>query len=970
MRKQILALGLVMIMVVTGIAWPDLVRAEGMSDYLASGACGESITWTLEDNGRLMVNGTGVLDVTKITWDEYKEEIKSVVIGEGITELGPLTFGHLGSLEEVTFPETLTVIGDYAFMCANLKEVEFPDGLKEIGQYAFAKNQSYLDYILLPEGLEKIGKDGFYGCRTGFISVPSSVTEIGEYAFEEIRLIHCEKDSYAQAYAEEYEYPYEIVEHAGKSEVKKVKYFYNAELEADTYFYDGTEKRPAVTITDGNYTLVQDVDYTVAYYNNIEVGTACVEIKGIGDYVGDVRKVFKIKLRHPASSVEIPSGTPEPQALEFGTGTNIPSRIVLYSLDSKWSQYISIPENFPKSYQLNLDGGAISVVSGENLEVSSSGWIAPKMTLWYWNNSVGSTQSSGAADEKITEQYEAGESIIRLKKGNATYDICVEVVDYAQYYAQYIMEQYLEKNITSSMSEYEKLEVICAFVAAFDYSVNFSSYTGLIVTGGGDCYASTNTIVYMCRKIGMDANPRYGVNDPGAGGGHQNAAVVIDGEVYIADAGYVAKAPRSYHILKEEQGCFYVATDADSVKLVQYDGEKGDVILPSQTNEKAVTSIGVGAFYYGNGHSLIRSVTIPESVKQIGEVAFYYCPQLQEIKVDEGNEFFSSQEGVLFDKAKERLITYPAGKTGDYTIPSTVKTIDSYAMAAVGEMNFLMIPESVTAVENQAFYEGKIKNICFYGNAPKLDGNIFQGITANVYYPQNNATWTEDVRQNYGGTITWKAWEPGKLPVIPEEDGKGSNGGENQEANNNDSGEESQNGSGTSSDSKKNQEQFPIGKSIKIGKYVYKITGKNEVSFKSVSAGTAKSVSVPKTVKYKGRTFKVTAISASAFKNSKVTSVAVGNNVKTIGKSAFEGCSKLQKVTIGSSVTKIESNGFKSCKNLKTVTVKSTKLKTVGKNAFKGIKENATIKVPKQKVNSYKKLLKGKGLGKKVKIIK
>ena len=78
----------------------------------------------------------------------------------------------------------------------------------------------------------------------------------------------------------------------------------------------------------------------------------------------------------------------------------------------------------------------------------------------------------------------------------------------------------------------------------------------------------------------------------------------------------------------------------------------------------------------------------------------------------------------------------------------------------------------------------------------------------------------------------------------------------------------------------------------------------------------------------------------------------------------------MQKVTIGSSVTKIESNGFKSCKNLKTVTVKSTKLKTVGKNAFKGSKENATIKVPKQKVNSYKKLLKGKGLGKKVKIIK
>lgn len=97
MRKQILALGIVMIMLVTGFAWTDVVRADSMPDCLASGACGESITWTLEDSGRLTVNGTGVLDVTEIPWDDYKEEIKSVVIGEGITELGPLTFGNLGT---------------------------------------------------------------------------------------------------------------------------------------------------------------------------------------------------------------------------------------------------------------------------------------------------------------------------------------------------------------------------------------------------------------------------------------------------------------------------------------------------------------------------------------------------------------------------------------------------------------------------------------------------------------------------------------------------------------------------------------------------------------------------------------------------------------------------------------------------------------------------------------------------------
>ena len=50
--------------------------------------------------------------------------------------------------------------------------------------------------------------------------------------------------------------------------------------------------------------------------------------------------------------------------------------------------------------------------------------------------------------------------------------------------------------------------------------------------------------------------------------------------------------------------------------------------------------------------------------------------------------------------------------------------------------------------------------------------------------------------------------------------------------------------------------------------------------------------------------------------------------------------------------------------------VPSAKLKTVGKNAFKGIKATAKIKVPKSKEKSYKKLLKGKGQGSKVKIVK
>lgn len=78
----------------------------------------------------------------------------------------------------------------------------------------------------------------------------------------------------------------------------------------------------------------------------------------------------------------------------------------------------------------------------------------------------------------------------------------------------------------------------------------------------------------------------------------------------------------------------------------------------------------------------------------------------------------------------------------------------------------------------------------------------------------------------------------------------------------------------------------------------------------------------------------------------------------------------LKKFIVPENVTAIGSGAFYGCKNLKMITIQGKRLKTVKKDAFKGIKSTARIKVPAKKFASYKKLLKGKGQGKKVKIIK
>ena len=132
------------------------------------------------------------------------------------------------------------------------------------------------------------------------------------------------------------------------------------------------------------------------------------------------------------------------------------------------------------------------------------------------------------------------------------------------------------------------------------------------------------------------------------------------------------------------------------------------------------------------------------------------------------------------------------------------------------------------------------------------------------------------------------------------------------------------------------------------GVFTYKVTGKDTVEVKSITAkGKAKkSVKIFDKIKASGKTWKVTSVAANALKgNKKMESLTIGKNVRKIGKNAFANCRKLKKVII-----------------------KSKKINTIGKNAFKNINKKATVKVPKAQKKKYAKLLNKAKLSKKVKI--
>ena len=131
---------------------------------------------------------------------------------------------------------------------------------------------------------------------------------------------------------------------------------------------------------------------------------------------------------------------------------------------------------------------------------------------------------------------------------------------------------------------------------------------------------------------------------------------------------------------------------------------------------------------------------------------------------------------------------------------------------------------------------------------------------------------------------------------------------------------------------------------------IYKITSSSSSSRTVAFVGNKvkASVTIPTSIKIKGATYKVTEISASAFKNNR----------------------KLKKVVIGQNIVKIGKNAFYGCKNLTSITIKSSRLtlKNIGKNAFKNTSQKATVKVPKKQKALYNQILKKRGLNKKAKV--
>ena len=118
------------------------------------------------------------------SWAFRSSSLSSVVVSEGVTEIGIYSFAFGQNLKSITFPNSLTKIPDFAcFLCEALTDISFGDNLTHIGASAFGQCDS-LKTVTIPNTVKNIGENAFYYCRDlTSVTIGSGVEGIGAYAF-------------------------------------------------------------------------------------------------------------------------------------------------------------------------------------------------------------------------------------------------------------------------------------------------------------------------------------------------------------------------------------------------------------------------------------------------------------------------------------------------------------------------------------------------------------------------------------------------------------------------------------------------------------------------------------------------------------------------------------------------------------------------------------------------------------------
>ncbi len=379
----------------------------------------------------------------------------------------------------------------------------------------------------------------------------------------------------------------------------------------------------------------------------------------------------------------------------------------LYFVDDKYGELLTNDSSHPFSYTIKAwkSGATVSVVEYKSYSGNvtiTDGVVTPTARNVY-NLTLGKNQ----------KYYNEDEMVLKVTSGSKITYVRIKIVDYTKAYVNEKITALYNSYYDKSLSKPEQLK---AFTKAVAENYNYAgattiggSYCALytkelmVLYGGGDCWASTDLIIELAKRAGIECKPRVAYNDLGAGSGHRNVIAEIDGKYYIADAGYGEAKPRRYKFVETDGYSF--RSNSDGYYLYQYDGSDPVLVVPEKTpSGETVTGLCAANMYAEIVTPLtkITKLVIPATIKTVNSDRFLssYMSELKEIVVDENNEYYTSKDGALYTKDFSELVILPATGVKTYVMDNRVKSISDYAMY-VADFEYLVLSEGMTALEDK-----------------------------------------------------------------------------------------------------------------------------------------------------------------------------------------------------------------------------------------------------------------------------
>ena len=620
----------------------DVVKASIISS-VASGTCGDNLTWTLDADGVLTISGEGAMydySFGTAPWNDYRDQILSAVVKDGVMSIGSYAFNKCSSLVSIDLPDSVTSIGESAFsQCSSLASIDLPDSLTFIDEYAFSDCCS-LTSIDLPDSLTLIGYCVFEGCSNlASIAFPDCLNSISSYAFKNCSSL------------------------------------------------------TSIDLPAGLTSISDRAFYNCSSLTEITFSGSAPQI-GINAFYGVTTTAY-----YPAG-------------------------------DASWT------EEAKQNY-----GGTIT-------------WEA-------YDNGDSEVIASGNCGVNMTWTLDA-EGILTISGEGTMYDY--GRVDAPWYeYREQILSAVVEDGVTSigdyAFRDCSKLTSIAipASVTSIGHAAfhSCSSLTSIAIPAG--VTSIRDYAFYGCSSLPSIALP---------------AGVTSIGEYALAKCSSLISIPIPAGVTSIGEYAFYGCSSLKSIAIpagvtsIAAGMFSTCSSLTSVDLPAGVTSIGGSAFYNCNS---LTSINLPAGVTTIGDYAFSNSNKLKSIEIPAG--VTSISHSTFHGCSGLASVDLPAGVTSigvsafsycinltSIDLPAGVTTIGDYAFRSCRGLESIDIPRGVTSIGDSAFaYCEDLVTVTFKGDAPSIHTFAFEDVTANAYYPDGNATWTEEVKQNYSGSLTWIA---------------------------------------------------------------------------------------------------------------------------------------------------------------------------------------------------------------------